>query len=170
MKLDHNIHHPWRTKICSRHKKTGSEGSVEGFEPPKIDTVFAFLSDTYSHSFNETFPQPSSLCMYQILFMALKQLRPKGVYGGFPQNRYLLSSLKLNTQFRWILTTTFNSHDVLKFVHGIKKLRGLPLKIGIYFSLYYIFCGSSMPTNGSFVILSSRYQVSALGCCSYVLK
>ena len=35
--------------------------------------------------------------------------------------------------------------------------------IGIHFLFHYIFCGSSMLTSGSLVILSSRYHVSTQG-------
>ena len=65
--------------------------------------------------------------------------------------------LKPHTQFRWNLTTTFITLDVPRFVHGIKK----KTSIGIYFLLRYIFCGLSMPTSGSLVILFSHNQVSA---------
>ena len=46
----------------------------------------------------------------------------RGVYRRVsPQNRYLLSSQKLHSQFRWNFITAFNTHDVLKFVQEIKK-------------------------------------------------
>ena len=77
----------------------------------------------YTHNFSDTWPQPSTPVMHQNLSRNYrKKSGSTGVFGGnFPAIYYLVSSPKLNIQFRWNFTTTFIICDIPKFVHGIVK-------------------------------------------------